>query len=397
MKTFVLVTDAQPRMTLAVVRSLGQKGVNVLAAEKTRFAPALFSKYCKVGLVNPDPQKYPDEFMQWLIATLDKYPCEMCIPVDDATLDVIMKHRHKLERLTSFVLPPLEGYKVASDKGLSVLAAQQADILCPHTIIPDNLKELDVWIKNLEFPVIIKPRKSSGSRGIKYVEDKEYFKKAYLQVHKEYPFPIVQKYIQPVEKYGVCLLFNSASELRASFVQREVRHYPVNMGTSVVQESVYYPKLVEIGSKLMKSLKWTGIVELDFLVDQQGKAYFMEINPRFWGSLQMAVLAGVDFPWLLYRLAKEGDIEEVHTYKTGILCRWLLPGDILHLLTNKNRLSMNPSFLAGKKDNVYDDILSWDDPLPTLGFIMSCFRYLFDGQMWRFVLKGDHYEKHNNG
>jgi hypothetical protein len=111
----------------------------------------------------------------------------------------------------------------------------------------------------------------------------------------------------------------------------------------------------------------------------------------------MAVLAGVDFPWLLYRLAKEGDIEEIHTYKTGILCRWLLPGDILHLLTNKNRLTMNPSFFAGKKDNVYDDILSWGDPLPTLGFIMACLRYLFDGEMWRFILKGDHYEEHNNG
>ncbi|MCR4440819.1 MAG: ATP-grasp domain-containing protein [Peptococcaceae bacterium] len=396
MKARILVTDGQPRMTLAVVRSLGKKGLEVLAAEKTRFAPALYSKYCSRSLVYPDPKKYPGEFFNWLVESLQKYRCDACMPVDDAALEVVMERREEVEKICHFVLPPVDSYRIAADKGLSVLAAQRAGLLCPETVQPNDLEKLDDIIKRLELPVVIKPRKSSGSRGIKLVKERKELAGVYLRVHKEHPYPIIQEYIPPAAKYSVCLLFNKSSQLRASFVQRQIRHYPVDIGTSVVQESVFFPELVEQGLKLLKDLNWTGIAELEFLVDKQGKAYFMEINPRFWGSLHLAVIAGVDFPWLLYKLAVEGDAEEVNSYKQGIKCRWLLPGDILHFITNKDRLKMDPPFLAGKKRDVYDDILSLDDPLPALGFLLACFRYLLDREMWRFVLKGDYFEKYTD-
>ena len=48
---------------------------------------------------------------------------------------------------------------------------------------------------------------------------------------------------------------------------------------------------------------------------------------------------------------------------------------------------MQPPFLAGKKYGVYDDIISSKDPLPTLGFILACLRYLFDINMWKLIFK----------
>jgi hypothetical protein len=121
--------------------------------------------------------------------------------------------------------------------------------------------------------------------------------------------------------------------------------------------------------------------------DRDGKLKFMEINPRFWNSLYMSMLAGVDFPWLLYKTALGEDIEEVSTYKTGIKCRWLLPGDLLHFLYNKDRWSMSPPFLGGRESNMYDDILSFHDPLPAIGFLLASIRYSFDRKMWSFMLK----------
>lgn len=53
----------------------------------------------------------------------------------------------------------------------------------------------------------------------------------------------------------------------------------------------------------------------------------MEVNGRFWGSLQLAVDAGVDFPWLLYRLAVGQPVEVSGTWRVGVRSRWLL-GDL---------------------------------------------------------------------
>jgi len=84
----------------------------------------------------------------------------------------------------------------------------------------------------------------------------------------------------------------------------------------------------------MESLNYFGIADIDFLVDARtGKPTLMEINPRFWGSLQVAINAGVDFPSLLFELMKKGDIEQSFDYKTGIRCRHLVFDDILRLLS----------------------------------------------------------------
>ena len=59
------------------------------------------------------------------------------------------------------------------------------------------------------------------------------------------------------------------------------------------------------------------------VVSQPDIPLAMEINTRFWGSLQLAVDAGVDFPWLLYRMVSgenpEGSIREVTQWP---FCGW---------------------------------------------------------------------------
>ena len=97
----------------------------------------------------------------------------------------------------------------------------------------------------------------------------------------------------------------------------------------------------------------------------------------------MAVEAGVDFPYLLYRMAMEGDIEPVHDYREGVMCRWLIPGDLMHFLSNSERFNLQPGFfnLSAK-----DDILSLKDPMPALGRISSIFSFITNKDM-RQVMK----------
>lgn len=387
MKT-VLLTNGQQRKTLAMVRSLGKKGINIIVSEETIFNPSGFSKYCKKSIRSPITLNNEEIYFNWLKATIKKYNCDIFFPMDDDTMGIAIKHRDELSKLCKIYIPPTVSYNIACDKKKTWEFVKNCGAPIPETYAINKINELEDLALKIKFPAIIKPKKSSGSRGIRIVYNHIELKREYLKIHGEYPLPIVQEYIGIGIRYDVCLLYNEKSQLKASFVQKELRHFPVDVGPSTLQESVYCTELLEISTKIMESLKWVGIAELEFMVDSRdGKFKLMEINPRFWASLQTAIYAGVDFPYLLYRLITEREIEENFVYTEGIKCSWLLPGELLHFIVNKKRLEMKPPLFSGKKNGVYDDIIMKEDLKPVIGFILACLRYLFDIKMWKFIFK----------
>jgi len=196
---------------------------------------------------------------------------------------------------------------------------------------------------------------------------------------------LIQEFIPPDgDTLGVEALFNKDSEPRATFVHRRLREYPVSGGPSTLRESVYAPELVEMALKLLKALGWYGVAMVEFKVDPRDNIpKLMEVNPKFWGSIQLPIVSGVDFPYLLYCMAVDGDVEAVFEYKVGTRCRWLLPGDILHFLNNPDRFRLQPSFFQFWGHKLHYDILSWDDPGPLLGMFIGYLAQAFDRKLWR--------------
>lgn len=380
----VLITDGQQRKSLAAARSLGRRGVQVIAAEETRFAPTLFSRYCSVGLVSPSPAKCPQRYWQWLLETWQKYHYDLLLPMDDHSLRIAVEHRAELSGHCRALLPPSAGYLVAADKAKTVQLANRLGIDAPQSLLPASLAELPEQAAELGYPLLIKPRHSSGSRGITVVQRPRDLLPEYQRVHASYPWPLLQQYIPQGEKFDVCLLYDQAGALQASFVQKELRHFPTERGPSTVQESWHYPDLLQRADRLLTNLDWQGIAEVEFMIDpRDGRPQLMEINPRFWGSLACAIHAGVDFPWLYYQLLVEGGCDRQVDYPAGLLCRWLLPGDLLHFICSPSRLTMQPPLLPIEPPNLRDDTICWSDPLPTLGVLSACLHYLTNREMWK--------------
>jgi len=177
MKT-VLVTDALQRKALAVARSLGLRGIKVITADSTRFHPAGFSKYSAVSWVYPDPVGSPAKFIAWLIAAVQKNPGLIIFPMDDSTLKLIMKHRDEIEEYSILPMPALSTFQALADKGSAVRIAQELGIHCPATVYQAE-SPLPQATAHLTCPLLIKPRESSGSRGIRVVRSPEELEKSY--------------------------------------------------------------------------------------------------------------------------------------------------------------------------------------------------------------------------
>ena len=154
----VLITDAQMRSSLAVIRSLGKKGLKITAGEETRFATGFFSKYVKERVVYPSPRKNQEDFVKFLRAIVSKNSYEMLIPVADATLLPIMKNKDELEEYTIIPYPDYEKFTKAYDKGEVIKLAQKLKTAVPNTYFVQDSEELEMLAKEITYPAILKAR-----------------------------------------------------------------------------------------------------------------------------------------------------------------------------------------------------------------------------------------------
>ena len=379
----VFITDGHWRKSLAAVRGLGIKGLRVTVGESTCLATAAFSRYCHRRVVYPSPLRKPGEFVEFLYEVVSRNAYQLLLPMEEETLGLLCRHRSEFARKTYLPVVPYEKFEFARRKDKVLQLAEAKGIPVPRTWYIEEISQLDELKEKLPYPVVIKPRKGSGAAGIAYPANAQAFLADYLRVHRYAPFPLVQEQI-PHEGpgYGASFLFDEGGRVKASFVHRRLREYPVTGGASTLRESVRRDDVRDMALTLLKALDWFGVAMVEFKLDpRDGIPKLMEINPRFWGSLALAIACGVNFPYLIYRLSLGERFEPVEQYALGKKCRWLLPGDFLHFIHNPRRGRLLPQFFHFRDGNTAYDILSLKDPLPAIGRILTLLTLLYDRDM----------------
>lgn len=331
-----LVTDGNERATLAIVRALGQAGVSVTVGHSQPSSLAGSSRHCSDRIVYPSPETEPSAFCSFLLEQVRSGRYRILFAVTDVTLQLVSQIRGELEPHVRLAVPQQEQLDLARDKRRVLLLAKQLGIPCPDTYM--LCENEDLAGQQIRFPAVVKPRFSRylGPEGwvvgaVRYARDAEELAQQYQQAHARIPQPLVQEKIEGPGMGVFLLLWNG--ELKAAFCHRRLREKPPWGGVSVYRESVPLDRsLVEQSAELLRAMNWQGVAMVEFKLDQRdGQAKLMEVNGRFWGSLQLAVDAGVNFPLLLYRLALGEDVPAQTQYRIGTKSRWLL-GDLDHLL-----------------------------------------------------------------
>jgi predicted ATP-grasp superfamily ATP-dependent carboligase len=328
--------------------------------------------------------KSPALFKKSLLKYIANNKVDVLFPVSSRALYTVSSSLDIFSQYTSVPIPPYDTVMKAVDKALTVKIAEA--IPCPKTYIPKKISEVSALAKKVDYPIVVKPRISSGSRGLKYAANPAELRYHFETTAKKYGSPLVQEYIPGNEIYGVSALLNKNSKPRAVFVHKRIRQFPITGGPSTYRVSVSKPSLTKLGLKLLEEMKWYGVAMVEFKVDiRDDKPKLIEINPRFVGSLNLAIAAGVDFPYLLYKMAVEGDVHPILNYKLGVKARYLLFGDVLHLMASPSRLKLLPEFMTFYERNLSYDILDSDDFLPAVIRLLNGARSMFSHEMWEYA------------
>jgi predicted ATP-grasp superfamily ATP-dependent carboligase len=334
----VLVTDADALHSLCIVRSLGSKGMKVsLGSLRRIFSLSFYSKFCRERIIYPSPGQVA-EFVDFMVDQVRRKNFDIFLPVRSTVTPLIAEHADRFKPYVNFLLPSAESMRVANNKELTFRFAEKIGIPVPKTVYPQTFSEIEKEAGSFRYPVVTKTAFGSGSRGLAYHNSKDELLKYAERNLKGESGPvknrwIVQEYIQG-PGCGFFSIFDRG-EPKAMFMHRRIREYPVTGGPSVLAASYYHPRLKELGLKLLKALNWNSVAMVEFKLDVRDNEFkLMEVNPRFWGSLNLPVACGVDFPYYYCLLSMKQDFKPVFKYREGIKFRWLFPGDFMHLLAS---------------------------------------------------------------
>lgn len=369
-----LVVNAKTAPALAVIRSLGSKGIEITGASDNSSDFPLFSRYCKKKILlrtnSDDMVNHTDE----LLNIVKNHHFDVFLPVmrEDVLL-ALAKRKKDFEQYTRLALSSFDQLSILNNKATVTSLLSELGIPGPKTYYVDSELILDSIQENAIFPLIIKPFHGEGTAGIKIVTDPKELVPFYHDIRETHGPILIQEFIHG-RKHSAVFLLNENSEVRRFFVHRVIREYPISGGPACFMESVKYDPIYEYGLKLLNRVHFSGIAEMEFIVDDKdGKPKIIDVNPRFYGSLQCAIAAGVDFPFAVFNMAMKGDIETDLSYKEGVTCRHLLYEDTKHLMSVL-RGAKSSKYTIGKiaslinylnffRDDSYF-ILSLSDPLP---------------------------------
>jgi len=377
-QTSILVTDVDRRKALPIIRSLGAAGIKVIGLSSVPFSVGGLSRHCALTLRCPDYKTAPREYVAFIEKCCAQYQPTVFLPLEDATIELCLENPECYEPYTRALLPSRDVMDVSYDKWKTMELAREVGVPTPESHCPETLDEVRALCESWRGGAVIKPRKTSGSRGMKFVERAEEIEAAWNEVSREYPRPVIQERVDASgDGLGVFVLIDGDDELVALFGHKRLREYPIGGGPSTLCMSHHDPTLVEQSLRLLRAMKFRGVAMVEFKHDaKRGEAVLMEINPRFWGSIGLAIAAGVDFPLLYHRAAAGVAQSPVLEHTPDVYGRWLFPGDLMHFLKNPNRMRLEPSFFHFFGPDIHYDILSISDPAPAFGILIESVRRL---------------------
>jgi D-aspartate ligase len=369
--------------TLGIIRSLGRMGVPVYGLVKDRFTPAAVSRYLTGAFVWHTRALKAQEFTDGMDAIYELLSRRaVVIPTDDLTAILLAEQSPYLEQ--HFVLPQQIRMlpRLLANKKELYLLCKRLGVPCPHTCFPSSTTDLDDFTKRADFPIVVKAAEPwlvpRAVRTTAIARTREQLHQMYRSATSHVtPTLILQEYIAP--EYGEDWFYHGYSSASSGccvgFTGRKFRSYPPFAGPTTLATAVGNEFLRQQAESLLKSLNYSGIMDLDYRFDKRDGLYkLVDFNPRI--GAQFRIFEddnGIDVARALYL-----DVTGQHPCPSGRVTGRIFVAEFHDIAARfcyrrENARSKRPDRmpnLNGRKE------LAWfavDDPFP---FLMACIRLL---------------------
>jgi len=384
-----IILDGHIKSALATVRSLSKHGVIVSVGAVRKTAMGLHSRYTDHGFVYPSPYTDQEGFIETIKAEAKRLGGKPVVyAFSDATFVSLYNYRETLKEYVTLQFPDDKSIEIAFDKAATQSLARISGVPTITTHIPEIGDELRRVAEGMEYPAVLKTRRSvtwKEGKGVfgsaQFVHGPDELKEQFQTLkHTLGEAPLIQKFIRG-EEYGVEMLVEKG-KVYAQVVHHRLRSLSPTGGASVLKETLYGGDLKETltahAHTLVQKLLWTGPIMVEFKVDADTMTpYLMEINGRFWGSLPLSLYAGVDVPSLYFAALTKGQIpSEVVQGRDGVRSTHFL-GDTVHLARvlfarDRMRKIVYPKRMSAIRDflrislGVRNDVWSFHDMKPSV-------------------------------
>jgi predicted ATP-grasp superfamily ATP-dependent carboligase len=332
----VLVLDGQTNQALACVRSLSCAGHRVLVASHYRWPLAAWSRHCAGSFQLAGQTRAAFAVLRdWAVGA----GVTLVLPLTERACCLCNAEREAWEAAGITVgCAPQPLLERAFDKAQTLQLAAAGGVRIPPTFFPQSLQDCYAAAEQTGFPCVIKPRRSNAWDGAAFLPDHGC---AYAANRAELAalveprrqgeaWPLLQGYVAG-QGTGVFALCDHGRVL-AWFAHERLRDVnPTGSGSSLRRSAPLPERLRSPAERMLAALQWHGPAMVEFRDDGVKAPCLMEVNGRFWGSLQLAIDAGADFPCWWVEVLRGRPVEAQTGYDEEIILRWLW-GDVKRLL-----------------------------------------------------------------
>ena len=353
----VIITDCSYRSSIAAIYSLVRLNEEIIGVttNKTPSPPAFHSKYLKKTYVlSSDKDKYKEELLK-LCSSFDR---PIILPIGVFTLDIISNNLDEFRSVCDFCISDSETLQIINDKSKSKEIAASAGINVPEIYHGENV----------EFPAVVKPicgekfgLKASERYKIVHNEKELYGAKSLFS----FSDVVIEKYVDG-KGVGVSVIMNNNKPYTA-FCHKRLSEYPASGGPSSSLVTFYDNELIEKTIRLLQKAKFSGIAMVEYK-EKEGEYYFLEVNPRIWGSFGATHKAKSDFIEAYINASRNNEYHFSPKYKIGKKVKFVpnVFASVISYVKEKKYQKAFKTSIDAINPFVQNAIFSIRDPLPSL-------------------------------